>query len=106
MELFAVSDPKTFANTISFWSNVYGFKMNSMRESVRYDAQVMIVEPSCVVSDAPKFKTIDCTSVATSELARFDAPFELTIASTCELTGIGASFDTYFNHSSLKNKVR
>lgn len=105
MDLFAVSDLKTFNNTISYWSDVYGFKMNSMRESVRYDAQVMVVEPDCVVSDAFKFKTIDCMTVRTEQLAKFDAHFELVITADCELTGIGSSFDTYFNHAALDNKV-
>lgn len=92
-------------NTLSFWSNVYGFKMNSMRESVRVDGQVMVIEPSCVVSESVKFKIIDCMTVQLDELARFEADFELNITSDCELTGIGSSFDTYFNHAALENKV-
>lgn len=104
MDLFAVSDQKTFDNTLSFWSNVYGFKMNSMRESVRYDGQVMVIEPNCVVSDSVKFKIIDCMSVQLDELARFEADFELNITSDCDLTGLGSSFDTYFNHPALVNQ--
>lgn len=105
MHLFAVSDLETYANKISYWSDVYGFKMNAMRESVRHDAQVLVLEPSCVASKLFKFKEIDCMQVQADELNKFNVPFELKITSDCDLTGIGASFDTFFNHSSLSEKV-
>lgn len=105
MHLFAVSDVEIFEDKISFWSNVYGFKMNSMTEIVRHDAQVLTLESSSVKSEMFKFKEIDCSTVRCEDLNKFSSSFELTISEDCELTGIGTSFETYFNSSSLENKV-
>lgn len=105
MHLFGVSDSKTFANTIAFWSNVYGFNMETMKNTVCRDAQVLSLDASCVVTDMVKFKEIDCMKVKVDDVFKFESDFELAVNCDCELTGIGSSFDAHFNHDSLENKV-
>jgi predicted RNA methylase len=105
MHLFGVNDPDTHAKTISYWSNVYGFKMNAMKRVVVQDAQIRVIEPSCVVTDLVQFKEIDVLQCRSSDIAKFESEFELKISADTQLTGIGASFHTYFNHPLLEEKV-
>lgn len=105
MHLFAVSDLETYNRTIKFWSNVYGFKMSIMKRTVSRDAQIQVIDKQKVVSDIFKFKEINCMSVTTDDIKEFTTHFEIKINQDCDLTGIGSSFDTFFNHPSLTNKV-
>ncbi|CAF0811547.1 unnamed protein product [Brachionus calyciflorus] len=104
MHLFAVSDMETYDRTVNFWSNVYGFKMNVMRKVVCKDAQIQVIDKDKVVSDLFKFKDIDCMNVKVKDISKFSVDFSLKIIQDAILTGLGSSFDTYFNHSSLQNK--
>ena len=105
MHLFAVSDLETYNKTINFWSDVYGFKMNVMKRVVCKDAQVQFIDKEKVVSEMFKFKEIDCMNVKVDDISKFSTDFSLKISQDCQLTGIGSSFDTFFNHQSLINKV-
>lgn len=105
MHLFGVSDKQTFDRTIDFWSNVYGFKMNTMKKVVSKDAQILVIDQDRIVTDLFKFKEIDCLNCSVSEVSRFTSQFSLKCNQDTQLTGIGSSFDTFFNHTSLDNKV-
>ena len=102
MHLFGVSDLELYDRTIKFWSNVYGFKMSVMKPNVLKDAQVTTLPKECVVTEMFKFKDIDCLKCTTEEISKFEADFSLKISKDCLLSGIGASFDTFFNQSSLE----
>jgi protein arginine N-methyltransferase 3 len=105
MHLFAVHDPETHQKTVQFWSDVYGFKMSCMKRIVVNDTQVLTLNKEHVVSDMFKFKEIDCMNCTVEDVATFESEFELKIDQDTQLTGIGSSFETYFNHEMLENKV-
>lgn len=105
MHLFGVSDLDTYDRTISFWSDVYGFKMNTMKRTVCIDAQVQKIDSKNIVSNQFKFKEINCMNITTEDIQEFSTNFEIKINKDCDLTGIGSSFDTFFNHFSLESKV-
>lgn len=105
MNLFAVSDQETFDKTINFWSNVYGFNMDTMKKIVVKDSQVQIIDKEKVISDSFNFKEIDCSSCTVKDIYNFESEFCLKINQDTLLTGIGSSFDTFFNHSRLLKKV-
>lgn len=105
MHLFGVSDLNTYDRTIGFWSDVYGFKMNTMKKTVCSDAQIQKIDSKNVVSNLVRFKEINCMEVTTKDINEFYTNFEIQINKDCNLTGIGASFDTFFSHSSLTSKV-
>ena len=103
MNLFGVSDLEMYEKTIGYWSNVYGFKMNVMKHNVVKDTQVTTIPAECLVTDLFKFKEIDCLKCTTEEISKFEADFLLKINKDCLLTGIGSSFDTFFNQKALEN---
>jgi protein arginine N-methyltransferase 3 len=105
MHLFGVCDEQTHDDKIKFWSDVYGFKMSCMRKLVVNDAQVLTLEPEHVVTDLFQFKEIDCMTCTVADVAKFQKEFVLNVEKDTVLTGIAASFDTYFNHSQLGYKV-
>lgn len=105
MHLFGVSDEETHQRTVSYWSDVYGFKMDCMRPSVLHDAQVRTIDEKCVVTDLVKFKQIDCMTCTVADVAKFESDFTLKVTHDASLTGLGASFDTFFNHPRLTEKV-
>lgn len=105
MDIFGVSDMNFREKNLDYWSNVYGFKMSCMRPFVLKDAQIIIIKEDNVFTDIKKFKNIDCCKCQVDELTDFRAKFKLTAKKSTKLTGLGVSFDTFFNHDYLKNKV-
>jgi protein arginine N-methyltransferase 3 len=101
MHLFGVCDKQTHDEKIKFWSDVYGFRMSCMRRLVVNDAQVLTLEPEHVVTDLYNFKEIDCMTVTVPEVSKFQTEFVLNVKEDTALTGIAASFDTFFNHEKL-----
>ncbi len=106
MQLFGVSDQEHYNKTIHFWSDVYGFKMPSLKNAVIKDAQIITIEKDSVVTDFFLFKNIDCLKCTSEEISSFDAEFCLKVNQDTTLTGIGSSFETYFNDNQLEVKVK
>ena len=105
MHLFGVNDEEHHNKTVGFWSDVYGFKMSSLRKSVIKDAQIITIEKEAVVTDMFLFKSIDCLTCTTEQISSFDAEFCLRVNKDSLLTGIGSSFETFFNDEQLEVKV-
>jgi len=105
MHLFALNEMEFYEKKHKFWSDIYGFKMSNMKQIVVKDAQIDTFKTDDIISDLFKFKNIDCQTCTLNDINKFETTFSLKINKDCELTGIGSSFDTYFNHASLKEKV-
>ena len=103
--MFGISDEKTHDETIKFWSNVYGFKMNCMRRTVVNDAQILTLEKETVATDLFRFKEIDCLKCTVPEFSKFQTEFFLNVNMDTKLTGVAVSFDTFFSHEKLSFKV-
>lgn len=104
MHLFGVSDFEHYNKTVNYWSDVYGFKMPTLKKSVLKDAQVVTIPEECVASDMFKFKEIDCNKCTVEEVSQFEVDFSLKISKDTQLTGIGSSFDCFFNDEHLEYK--
>jgi hypothetical protein len=89
----------------SHQTSVYGFKMNSMRQSVLKDAQVRTIDASSVFTDLVEIKRLDLATCTLSDVAQFKSVFRLKATRDAMLTGFGVSFETHFDHGSLQKKV-
>ncbi len=78
--------------------------MSVMQQLVVKDAQVVTLNSDNVITEPHVFKTIDCMTVRTDQVAKFQFQFQLTVNKDAYLTGIGSSFETYFNHELLNVK--
>jgi len=104
MHLFGVSDKEHYEKSITFWSDVYGFKMPSLKQAVIKDAQIVTIPEESVVTNSFMFKEIDCLRCIPEEISSFDYDFCLEVKKDTVLTGLGSSFETYFNDSKLEEK--
>lgn len=96
MHLVAVSDPARYDDTVSFWSDVYGFTMTCMLEPSVVEASVEVVPADCVVSNAADIHMLDmeCCEVADTE---FETDFDLSVSRDCDVTAIAGYFDAFFD---------
>merc|ERR1712200_134789 len=97
ISMLAISDPDRYASLVSFWDDVYGFKMNCMAKPILEEANVEVATADSVVSTAPATVLdldINTCSVQDTE---FSSQFNLTMSRDCELTGLLGYFDTFFD---------
>uniref|UniRef100_A0AAY5ENF1 type I protein arginine methyltransferase n=1 Tax=Electrophorus electricus TaxID=8005 RepID=A0AAY5ENF1_ELEEL len=85
ISLAAVGDTEKHRDRIAFWDNVYGFKMECMKNSVLSEAVVEVLKPETLISEPAVIQTLDCNDVTISEL-EFTAEFTLKITASTHCT--------------------
>jgi len=97
MHLCGWFDEAYYKKKIGFWSNVYGFSMNSMKDQIWCEPQTEPLQKSAVVTDTYLFKAFDINKVKIEELD-FTSPFTLTITdeNQKEMHGFASYFDIQF----------
>ncbi|KAJ1650899.1 Nuclear SAM-dependent mono-and asymmetric methyltransferase, partial [Coemansia sp. RSA 25] len=78
MVISTIEDGDYKEEKLSFWENVYGFKMSCIKEAAMKEPLVDIVESRCVNASQCVFKTIDILTVKKEDLT-FSVPFEITV---------------------------
>ena len=51
LHVVAVSDPERYKNRVTFWNEVYEFKMAPMKEKLFFEPDITVVDASKIVSD-------------------------------------------------------
>lgn len=92
----AFRDENLINDSIDFWSDVYGFKMTSMREELYQEALIDVIPKESVVSNAVVIKDLALNSVTSKELD-FRSAFEVMVASDGPIHGFVGWFDTVFS---------
>lgn len=83
-------------DTITFWKDVYGFKMDSMTEKIYEDVRIRLPKSSSIVGASHAFRTFDLYKTNVEDLS-FSAPFSITLAQDIDnLDGFALWFDTFF----------
>ncbi|KAI5481118.1 protein arginine N-methyltransferase 3 [Pseudohyphozyma bogoriensis] len=83
---------------ITFWENVYGFKMPAMAEEIYDDALIDVVNAGDVVSNEVSLIDIVTGTVTVPELS-FTTPFSLTATTKTKVHAFLGHFDTFFTTS-------
>lgn len=94
LSLFAGDQIET--DRIRFWDDVYGFKMDAMRDELRDEAMIDVVPGTELVSKAPAVLRDIVTQTVTVPELSFTAPFELTAARPSTVRAFLGHFDTFF----------
>jgi len=96
IQMCAISDQERYDRLVSFWSDVYGYKMSCMKSPLLEEASVEVVPEQYVVSNTACVLelNINTCNVADTE---FSSTFDLQITKNCHLTGILGYFDTFFD---------
>ncbi|CAI7626246.1 unnamed protein product [Penicillium pancosmium] len=90
------ADPDFIASHISFWHNVYGFKMNSMLLNIYEEALVRGIQPTTVPGDSSIFLPLPLHTITVEEL-NFIKEFQFTLNEDIDaLDGFAIWFDIFF----------
>lgn len=90
------ADPDFVDSHISFWHNVYGFKMTSMLLSIYDEALVRSVSPTSIPADSAVFLPLPLHTITVDELT-FLKEFQVTLNQDIDaLDGWAIWFDIFF----------
>ena len=93
---------------VGYWTDVYGFQMNSVAPLARCDPDIYVVDEAHVVTDRAPVQSFDAITITPEDLD-FKADFELQCAKDDvkkTITSICISFDCDFDCPQLSEKVR
>ncbi|ORY85475.1 S-adenosyl-L-methionine-dependent methyltransferase [Protomyces lactucae-debilis] len=93
LRVAGITDEEYWSDRTNYFNDVYGFKMNAMKEKQFDDILIDYLTTSQVTSEAYTFKSLDLHTVTTESL-NFSGRFELQKATG--LVGLLVWFDTYF----------
>ncbi|KAK4050337.1 hypothetical protein OIO90_005130 [Microbotryomycetes sp. JL221] len=100
LSLFGGGD-SLIRDRIDFWNDVYGFKMNTMKDEIYDEALIDIVRGQDIVSDEVSISDIVTQTVTVPELT-FSNEFELTAATQTRVYAFLGHFDTFFTTDGRK----
>ncbi|XP_025423173.1 protein arginine N-methyltransferase 1-like [Sipha flava] len=92
-----ISDTDRYNEILGFWSDVYGFRMPSLRTETLNKAQVEIVPIEHIITEEYKLCSFDMYTCDTNS-TNFKVKFKLNVNKTCSMTGIVGYFDSVFDN--------
>ncbi|KAL2001115.1 hypothetical protein VTN02DRAFT_2220 [Thermoascus thermophilus] len=99
LRIAPLADPDFIASHISFWHDVYGFKMSSMLQGIHDEVLVRTTNPSTVAADSAVFLDLPLHTITTEELT-FVKDFQVTLKEDIDaLDGWVIWFDIFFMQS-------
>ncbi|XP_067000773.2 uncharacterized protein Art3 [Anabrus simplex] len=96
ISLVGLADKERYQELIGFWSNVYGFNMNCMRQKVVYEPTVEVVPSDKVITSTSTLLELDLYTCTTESLD-FSSEFTLHINEDDTLTALVGYFDVHFD---------
>ncbi|XP_058944390.2 protein arginine N-methyltransferase 3 isoform X1 [Pocillopora verrucosa] len=93
--LAALGNSGKVEKKLSFWDDVYGFKMSCMKKSVCSEPSVETADPGDEISSRCKVKELDITSCKLSDL-QFHSAFSVKISKDGYCLAFIAYFDIFF----------
>ncbi|KAI8922575.1 protein arginine methyltransferase 3 [Powellomyces hirtus] len=100
----AIQDEEWINEKYSFWGDVYGFKMNTMKHGFLNDGNVDFVDPRTIISTTATLKRIDIEDIKVEELD-FETPFRLEMKQDGRVNGLCGWFDIWFEGANEEGKV-
>ncbi|KAJ8906934.1 hypothetical protein NDN08_003418 [Rhodosorus marinus] len=95
--LSLVSVPDLYRERVSFWDNVYGYDMSSLKNMAIMkligSPTCEVVKPENLISDVAEYAAFDLTTVTSSELAHLERKIVFTVARDSSFHGICCFFD-------------
>mmetsp|Transcript_20474 Transcript_20474/g.82871 ORF Transcript_20474/g.82871 Transcript_20474/m.82871 type:complete len:289 (-) Transcript_20474:2660-3526(-) len=95
--LSLVSVPNLYHERVSFWDNVCGYDMSSLKSMAIMkligSPTCDVVKPENLISDVAEYAAFDLTTVTSSELAHLERKIVFTVARDSSFHGICCFFD-------------
>ncbi|XP_060085803.1 protein arginine N-methyltransferase 3-like [Ylistrum balloti] len=96
ISLVASCDPDLHSKHVTFWDDVYGYKMTCMKSEVVKEASVEVVKPEKIITDAVIVKEIDVCTCRLEDL-QFSKHFSLTAKEDGQICALVSYFDMFFD---------
>ncbi|EFQ32148.1 methyltransferase domain-containing protein [Colletotrichum graminicola] len=94
-----VSDPEYVTDFVTFWDDVYGFDMKSMKAGIYDEARIEIMPEDCICGTLSQISYIDLHTVKVEDLD-FEAQWKMTLSKDIpSLDGFLIWFDIFFTTS-------
>ncbi|KZL68260.1 S-adenosylmethionine-dependent methyltransferase superfamily domain-containing protein [Colletotrichum tofieldiae] len=94
-----VSDPEYITDFVTFWDDVYGFDMKSMKAGIYDEARIEVMPDDCICGTPSQISYIDLHTVKIEDLD-FEAQWKTTLAKDIpSLDGFLIWFDIFFTTS-------
>ncbi|XP_050719380.1 uncharacterized protein LOC127000026 [Eriocheir sinensis] len=96
LHLLGIEDLESHNKLITFWDDVYGFKMSCMRREVVKEASTDVVKEACVLTTAAQIAEFNLMTAQPSD-TEFSCPFSLHATRDGQMTGFAGYFDAHFD---------
>lgn len=101
ISLVAIHDDNLYLKQVQFWDNVYGFRMNCVKQIALQEASVQAVDPSFVMSDAVSVLSFSVMTISAKKL-NYKANFVFSVLKNGEISAVVGYFDVHFQHGLQK----
>jgi len=95
MFLTGLSDSELYASKLSYWTDVHGFKMSALRQSVLEEGMIRVVAGEKIVTLPAEIAQFDLMRVKIQDLD-FESRFQLKFTRKCQMHAIVGYFDIDF----------
>ncbi|XP_052807943.1 protein arginine N-methyltransferase 3-like [Mya arenaria] len=99
----AISDLDLHNKHVTYWDDVYGFKMNCMKTCVVREASVDVINKDKLATTACIVKELDVCTCSVGDL-QFTAPFNISVTKETSISAFIGYFDIFF-HQNCTEKV-
>ncbi|RWS24559.1 Protein arginine N-methyltransferase 3-like protein [Leptotrombidium deliense] len=99
------SNMDAYAKCVTFWDNVYGFKMSTMKKDYFSEVSVEIVSPDDLCTETAIIKDLDLMKCSLQDIQCIETNFALKCTKETKVTAITVWFDCFFDSDKLKNHV-
>lgn len=103
LHVVAISDITKHREYVSYWDNVYGYRMSVMKREVIKEANIEAVKGEVVCSNSVVVKDLDLYSCDSRDF-EFISNFELVMTKDCKVTAVVGYFESIFEQG-LIHKV-
>ncbi|XP_060555568.1 protein arginine N-methyltransferase 3-like [Ruditapes philippinarum] len=96
ISIAAISDLDLYNKHVTYWDDVYGFKMTCMKSCVVREASVEVVKKESQISNACIVKDLDINTCGLEDL-QFTSIFSVKVSQTGNVTALIGFFDIFFD---------
>ena len=104
IQLAAYGDDEFYNDHLSFWNDVYGFKMSALKHSAVKNAYITTALPAEIISSIACIQLIN-TKAVTAEQLDFGSDFTLNITGGSKIYAFCGWFDTIFDGDGVKKNM-
>lgn len=105
MNIAGIDSQSFYDKHVTFWDNVYGYSMKSLKFECMSEPLVTIVPPENIITSDGQVACFDIMTCTVDQVKSFSSDFSLKAKRNGTIHAIVGWFMTYFDHPKLSTKV-